>query len=412
LIWFNPWQHQFEESPLVALLHEIRQHFSLIRKFYDKSGKVINVTVHTALSMLGDLGKSVPVPLPSVSTKDIIERGREYEAERFMTPLSSQRFRDFFEGAIKQVIGNEGRMVIFIDDLDRCEKDVAYRLLESLKLYLNAHNCIYALGLDQAHLEETIARVLSGSEDTRLYRPLAREYLSKMFQHQFLLPVPESMEKYVEMILNPNDAGFKQLLQTRFQLTDQDWPKLVKAFDQNLPHNPRKIKSFISAWKLYVNMLAQQHPPPASLNWRLTLVLTYLGQFEEPLFRKVEEAPGFYSDHLVRFCRDGANPHPLFDGLELPYRAAEAVEQTTGGLSSSSGSPQPQSSLTGTGEGEPAKLLPSPRVFWISRLINELENEKVSVGETRLRQHLLHAGGSLPRPPVPAPVPPLPISSV
>lgn len=101
--------------------------------------------------------------------------GRDYEAEHFATPLTSQRFRDFFEKAIAEVIGSDGRMVIFIDDLDRCEGEVAYRLLETLKLYLNARNCIYVLGLDQGHLETTIARVLSNAEDARRHRALARE---------------------------------------------------------------------------------------------------------------------------------------------------------------------------------------------------------------------------------------------
>lgn len=166
----------------MALLHEIRQHFSLSRKAYDEAGKFIDVSFHSTLNMLSDLGKALQLPLPNISAKNIMERGREYEAEHFATPLSSQRFRDFFEQAIVYVIGSkEGRMVIFIDDLDRCEGIVVYRLLESLKLYLNAHNCIYVLGLDQGHLEETIARVLSGNKEVQPYLPLARDYLAKMF---------------------------------------------------------------------------------------------------------------------------------------------------------------------------------------------------------------------------------------
>ncbi len=397
LIWFNPWQHQFEETPLVALLQEVRQHFTLIHKVIDEGGKLLDVTVHATLNMLSKCAKELKVPIPSA--KGILERGREYEAEHFSTPLTSQRFRDFFEKAIEQVIGPKGRMVIFIDDLDRCEGTVAYRLLESLKLYLNARNCIYVLWLDQAHLEESIARVLSGSEETRFYRPLARDYLSKMFQSLFLLPVPASTEVFVERILNPEDEAFKTLLEDRFGLPANQWSRLVVTLNANLPHNPRKLKSFISSWKLYLGLLADQQPADTKLNWRLAMVLHYLAQFEEPVFRKVEEAPGFYSDHLVRFCREGSSNHPLLTDFELPYRAAESIERATGGLESGVSSASQTAAPSETG-----KPLPPPpgmsfrigRIFWISRLVNDLASERLVVSEAVLRQHLMRTGGPLP----------------
>jgi hypothetical protein len=31
-VWFNPWQHQFEDEPVIGLLHEIREKFNLFSK--------------------------------------------------------------------------------------------------------------------------------------------------------------------------------------------------------------------------------------------------------------------------------------------------------------------------------------------------------------------------------------------
>ncbi len=400
LVWFNPWQHQFESSPLVALLGEIRRQFSFRRKLFDKAGKLTDVAVHSTLNALAEMGKELKIPLPSA--KAVMERRREYEAEHFHAALSSQRFREFFEGAIEEITrekedGKKGLLVIFIDDLDRCEGDVAYRLLEALKLYLNASNCVYVLGLDQQHLESSIAKALSGEKETWRYRPLARDYLGKMFQGLFLLPVPRSAANYVKKVLHPEDGDFKRKLESLFGFKDDQWAELERALDENLPHNPRKIKSFIASWKLYLDMLPDQ-PAGEKLDWRLTLILHYLAQFEEPLFRKVEEAPAFYNDHIVQFCINGRNNNWMFDGLERPY------EMTGAGAS-----PAPPPLAADTGGPEPAVAPGAPiigdaanrddsgaaaprRVFWVSRLIIQLANEKgVALDPQMILRHLPHA---------------------
>ena len=395
LIWFNPWQHQFESSPLVALLHEIRQHFSLTKKLFNEAGKLGDVSIHATLNALAEFGKELKIPLPSA--KSIMERGREYEAEHFSTVLTSQRFRDFFGSAIRSVTGKRGLLVIFIDDLDRCEGDLAYRLLEALKLYLNTDNCVYVLGLDQQHLENSIAKALSGEKETWRYRPLARDYLSKIFQNLFHLPVPRHTSRYVEQLLNPDDEDFKKRLDELFGLTDADWPGLVRALDENLPHNPRKIKSFISSWKLYLDSLPE--PQEDKLDWRLTLILRYMAQFEEPLFRKVEEAPAFYSDHILKFCREGFHPNPLFYGLERPYEMSktDSMSDEKGGL----GSAIPVSPPVGEQQKDESKPLAEPRIFWIGRLIRQLAEEtSFMVDDKIMHRHLLQTGGGLPEPTV------------
>jgi hypothetical protein len=394
LIWFNPWQHQFETSPLDALLQEIRQHFNLKQKTFDGAGKLLDVTIHTTLNTLGEWGKAIKLPIPSAKTA--MERGREYEAERFETKLTSQRFRDFFEKAVEVLTGGaDGRLIIFIDDLDRCEGEVAYRLLESLKLFLNARNCTYIIGIDQKQLEEAIAKVLSGQDETWRYRPLARDYLSKMFQGLFLLPVPVSARQYLDGLLNREDKSFRQRLEVLFGWKDEDWDALIKALDESLPHNPRKIKAFISSWKLMLSLLPDPPPGAERLQWRLTVILNYLGQFEEPIFREVEEAPGFYSDQIVPFCQYGLSSHVLFEGLKVPYNASPAEAELKGGFG---GTPPPatESALSPPedAQGDKAKPAPPPRVFWISRLVNELRGDRGrSISEAEVRRHLLTTGG-------------------
>ncbi len=398
LIWFNPWQHQFESSPMVALLNEIRQHFTLKKKLMDDAGRVGNIALHATLKAIGEAAKGLKIPLPSV--QGYTESRREYEADNFSASLTSQRFRELFEQAISEITDGKGLLVIFIDDLDRCEGDVAYRLLEALKLYLNAKNCVFVLGLDQQQLENAIAKAFSGDkEDRARFRPMARDYLSKMFQGLFLLPVPRQAEAYVEDLLDFNDDDFNKLLKRLFEFTEQDRPQLIQAMDQNLPHNPRKIKSFINSWKLYLESLPES---TTQLDWRLTVILHYLAQFEEPLFRKVEESPTFYNEEVVPFCRNGFSDSWRFDGLRLPYGLTAAVE-TPPPIEDESGGSTPvgssrKSELSEAEKKEKrereiaaGKWHPGERMFWVSRLILQMGGIG-AVGDNEILRHLLHTG--------------------
>jgi KAP family P-loop domain len=413
LVWFSPWQHQFESTPLVALLHEIRGSLSLSRKALRKMGKAGQIAAFSLFNSLPKLGIEMGAgvklkaesPLPTA--KSISELQQAYDAEHFSAALTSQRFRDYFEAAIEAVVGQDGLLVIFIDDLDRCEGEVAYRLLEALKLYLNAKNCVYVLGIDQQHLEISIARALSGEKETWPHRSLARDYLSKMFQTMFLLPVPRNANPYLDELLDHDDGNFHARLRELFgfkvtDFTNDEWPTLVRTLNRNLPHNPRKLKSFVASWKIYLDML---HAPAGSedkLNWRLTLILQYLAQFEEPLYRRVEQFPNFYNQHLLPFCQQKVKqPHPLFDRLELPDEepgmqagaAASGLEAESGAFQVYAPGERRAAGDDLTKGEDSAKPQPEPRFFWISRLINELATEQkmIKIESKEIRRHLPQA---------------------
>jgi hypothetical protein len=61
--------------------------------------------------------------------------------------------------------------------------------------------------------------------------PLARDYLGKMFQSLFLLPVPENTETFVNAVLDPQDTEFTKLLQKRCGLSEAEWPQVLRTLD-------------------------------------------------------------------------------------------------------------------------------------------------------------------------------------
>ena len=78
-------------------------------------------------------------------------------------------------------------LVVFIDDVDRCEPKAAYRLLEGLKIYLTLDNCVFVLGMNQKAIEEAIAqRMKYLADDDPAMRAAA--YMEKLCQNVWRLP--------------------------------------------------------------------------------------------------------------------------------------------------------------------------------------------------------------------------------
>jgi hypothetical protein len=379
-VWFNPWHHQFEASPLVALLQEVHRHLSFSQKTTRALKKGIHVGSRTMLDLLPEFGKGLGMVLPSGSK--VAEHGAAYEKERFQEALPSQRFRDYYEEAVRSVLAPNGRLILFIDDLDRCEAEATYRLLEALKLYLNARNCIYVLGMDTRHLEHSIARVLTGKPDCDPFLPLARSYLGKMLQLQFVLPAPASMDAFAQALLAGDAEGkLLELLRRKFGYTDTELGTLRRTLDANLPHNPRRFKAFVASWRLYLRALAETRTA-AGFDWRHTIVLQYLALFEEQIYRKVEESPAFFEE-VVAFVRTGLVRRYEFLGLELPtgMRGAPAgalrrppVSATFPG-EEEPGAPGSEPGAPAAPEGKadaPGAALTAARVLHVAPLVREL----------------------------------------
>lgn len=301
-VWYSPWQHQKEGNPLVPLLQEIRAQYSAWQEVKARADENLRRATLGALTLLertidgaislGAVAASALLPgagsprsfrVFSGATREISEMW-----DREQPPLSrktdGQRFQLLFEDTVETLLatnadngGSVGRLIVFVDDLDRCEERAIVELLEAIKLYLGCRRCIFVLGLDENAVGDALARCWPGrSEDAN------REYLEKLFQA--MLPLPPARLDHVKQFVS------RQFLQHDLK----PGPACSAMVAEILEPNPRRIKNFVNSvcalWPLF-QPAQPEDPDGAAIFAKRFLLLAYLRTFHKPVWRLLERQP-------------------------------------------------------------------------------------------------------------------------
>ena len=249
--WYSPWQHQNESNPLIPLLLEIHAQFSKYEKFKASASKINRRGGLAAIHLFEHLidaaatlyaGKNIKVVR---GLSDNIKKGWNDAEPNVMGISDGQRFHLLFEDAIDTLLDSisktsstKARLVIFIDDLDRCEESVVVTLLESIKLYLGSQRCVFVFGQDYSAVLGAIGRYWpERSEDDN------RDYLEKLFQATIAVPLPPTAQIFDLLEAQLKHHKFKQ-------------PAICAGdIEQLIEPNPRKIKNFINSlcanWQMF-----------------------------------------------------------------------------------------------------------------------------------------------------------------
>ncbi|MEU2617098.1 P-loop NTPase fold protein [Streptomyces sp. NPDC007157] len=243
-IWFNPWKYDRKVEVWAALLHTILAEMEDEEGLKEKALRLAKAA--TWLSVRAGLGTAA-----SMATGGVIKSG---DVDSLLTELSKgdaeqyrqiNRFENDFRDAVKEFVGPEGRLVIFVDDLDRCTPDSAMTVLESLKLFLGESQCVFVLALDL----DVLAAVATNKFGDAFKNAPAEvvsglAYLDKIVQLPFFLP----------------DVGF-DTLRTAFapwvhpQVDDSLFWRLLQ---RGLGANPRRLKRFVNVFNMAMEVSIAQ----------------------------------------------------------------------------------------------------------------------------------------------------------
>ncbi len=230
-VWFNPWQFQFEESAIIPLLHAIRE--EAVTGNWVPVSRLKNTKIFSILGSLAGEAVLRATTGGTVSMESILQQGLAFEEKYFETKTIAQRLRENFSAALAALVDKAkgSRLVIFIDDLDRCLPEFVLKTLESIKLFLNVPKCVFVVALDPAVVQRAIAnRYGEGSDrDTK-------DYLDKIIQLPFFIPpMPDGRIE-----------GF-----VRFLSSDRDLQKYLRIVIEGVERNPRHVKRFLNSFVLH-----------------------------------------------------------------------------------------------------------------------------------------------------------------
>ena len=283
VVWFEAWRYQHEDAPIVALLQEMRTQLTWYTKWLRQGKKLAEVAIRGALLSLEDLTKRI-----GFQASKIERAGKDWERENLAMKLPSHAIREQLEAVFGKLLegglsvdGHTPRVIVLIDDLDRCQPEVAYKFLEGIKIYLNLKNCVFVLGMDENVVRDAIAKEVLGLDkpDSKSY--LAREYLEKICQNIWHLPVVADQAGFLEGFLEDGPATEAVL-------------RVIREYSC-LPANPRKIKAFANVVQRYFEHLGWgQKTIIGERDAQRGVIMAYLYQFHHDIYRFLEGSPKFY----------------------------------------------------------------------------------------------------------------------
>lgn len=308
VVRFNAWRYEREPHLIVPLLDTIRgrladqaaqpQHRGAdadrMRTIARRIGRVVRALVRATSMEIGIAG----VGSVALNAGQVIDELSPPSEDLATAPQSLYfaAFQELAEAFADVKRANVSRIVVFVDDLDRCLPTSALTMLESMKLFFDMPGFVFVVGLDERAVEAAVrtkfATLPSGSD-----RQIEREYLKKIFQVPYTLPT-----------MAPRQLGdLLDWLDRHGKLSDVQRRDLRERVRRYLRYvategriNPREIKRYLNAYTIR-RMMRPDLDPDTMLALQ---TIDFRGDWDEVYEDVVLAEPDVFVEVLDRF-RDG-----------------------------------------------------------------------------------------------------------
>ncbi len=212
VVWFDAWRCQQEKTfALIPLLGTIIYAIKKDRKLKKIMSDFLN-SIELKFGLEGNMG-----PLKAIlgrKTPKLIE-SQYYD--------SLKKIEDNLNGK---------KIVVFIDDLDRCRPDKIIEIIESLKVFLDIQGFVYVMALSPSFVEKAI------EEKYKNLGINGKNYLEKIIQIPIMLPEWNeiNLKKYLEKIIDERDEEYSTLKEH------------MDIILETITGTPRDIKRFMNTY--------------------------------------------------------------------------------------------------------------------------------------------------------------------
>lgn len=347
VVYTRPWEYDptldARATLITEVLETLRERVKEDETAWDKTKNRFaelakRIKWSKAITLAGRSAVTLTLPDPE-KLIDLFGAGEE------VVDPTLQGFRHEFAELMDELEGME-RVIVLVDDLDRCLPETVVMTLEAIKLFLSVKKMAFVIAADEAPIKAAIARHFD--RDERGVR-MAADYLEKIVQIPVTVPAlgEGDTEAYLAMMLldqhlggdekelakiaahctERRQAAEENVLEGLDNLPDEAGPDLALAAElapvlyQRLAGNPRRLKRFLNAFWIRGDIAARRGielDPPTLAK------LMVLERIEEDAFGKLLDwlGEGKLSEELKRIEEAEEAEGPFSWWAKLPPKLA------------------------------------------------------------------------------------------
>lgn len=210
------------------------------------------------------------------------------------------------------------RLVVFIDELDRCRPDTILDTLEAIKLFLFEGKVAFVIGADERHISYAVKSKFKDIEGIQI--DIGKEYLEKLIQYPIRIPQlnadeveiyiaclllqselkKESFEKALSWITENKKKDFEKFkidsVNSLFENASDEHKKVAESLlvakqlafvlSNGLHGNPRQCKRFLNSMDMRIQMASYKNK---TLDRKILAKIMMLEYIKPRIFNKIAQ---------------------------------------------------------------------------------------------------------------------------
>ena len=221
---YNAWENDFYDEPLVAILSVMIEKLKTHKKTVKEKG-TIGKAITSSITTLSKIAGTIIEKKYEINPNGIIDSIKDSGKAIANVKLTKSDFNKMLplENAVKQIksviqdLSKVKKIILVIDELDRCLPEYAIKVLERLHHICNEMPMIQILAINKKHLAESICKVFGKdyekfNNSTEGKNQFAESYLQKFVD--LIIPLPNGKVDSRLEVLNGLEKEFRPYIRS------------------------------------------------------------------------------------------------------------------------------------------------------------------------------------------------------
>lgn len=335
VVHYDAWKNSFYSDPLIAMLYCILDTLENSVS-EDISDLIISKRAkQTAIEVASKVGEAVVDTIAEKSKivgfihsaiKKIKEVIKTYKSTALTNNPEVENYKSyvsFLNQTIKQlnditeqifIQNTQTRLVILVDEIDRCLPNEQLIVLERLHHLFDVHNCAVVVALNKEAIHKNFEKNYGGNSE---------DYLRKFFQYNFELPTNAIIllkNRLIDLFYEINDKRKEAIIEKGVDFIINDILKVVTDLildSKSKKIDNRDIEKYIKDCGFILKSILEYHP---ALLWFAMRLLLYR-MFNDKLYKNIVDEKNLNSIFIVELGSflGVENKQTSFNDLHFSY---------------------------------------------------------------------------------------------